>query len=485
MAEKLKLSTTSLADEKYNKLLELFPNIVTEVIEDGKTVRTIDIEKLEQEINISTLHTKYQERYEFSWPDKRKSIELAGKETTNTLRPCREESVNFDETENLYIEGDNLEVLKIIRSTYMGKIKMIYIDPPYNTGKDFIYKDNFNIDKEEYNENSGQYDEDGNRLVQNLESNGRFHTDWLNMIYPRLKVARDLLTDDGVIFISIDDNEVSNLKKVCDEIFGERNFIADFIRKTKSTTNDAKIGLNYQHELLLLYAKNKDNIDLLGGLKDLSNYKNPDNDPNGSWISDNPSVKSGSMETGYYEIINPYTNKKDYPPKGRFWAFSKATMQKHVANGRIVFKEQYKDNERGFIYKRYLKDIKSTLKTFDSLTFTDNKYMNQVATKELLNFGLENYFTYPKGKEYIKEMLVHSTSSNDIILDFFSGSSTTAHAVMELNKEDGGNRKFIMVQLPEKTQEDSEAYKAGYKNICEIAKKRISLVGGGDFRKCS
>lgn len=474
--DKIKLESSNIADENFEKLASLFPNVVTETIVNDRVERAIDVEKLKQEINAHIL-SENEERYNFTWPDKRKSVVLANAPTQNTLRPCIKESKDFDKTENLYIEGDNLEVLKLLRNTYMGKVKMIYIDPPYNTGKDFVYQDNFYINKEEYKEMSGQFDEEGNRLFENTEANGRYHTDWLNMMYPRLKMARDLLTDDGAIFISIDDNEVSNLRKICDEIFGGGNFVADFIRKTKSTTNDAKTGINYQHEMLLCFAKNKNNINLLGGSKDLSNYQNPDNDPNGAWINDNPSAKSGSYETGYFPIKNPYTNKEDYPPEGRFWAFSKNTLQQHINNGRICFKKEYKDNERGFIYKRYLKDLQTTLETFDSLKFTDNKFMNQVATKELKDLELVEYFPYPKGCNFLKEIIIHGSDKNSLILDFFSGSSTTAHAVMQLNAEDGGNRKYIMVQLPEKTPENSEARKAGYSTICEIGKERIRRAG--------
>ena len=474
--DKIKLESSNIVDENFEKLASLFPNVVTETIIDGQLVRAIDKDKLMQEINAYVLEG-LEERYNFTWPDKRKSVVLANAPTRNTLRACKEESKDFDNTENLYIEGDNLEVLKLLRNTYMGKVKMIYIDPPYNTGKDFVYQDNFYINKEEYKEMSGQFDKEGNRLFENTETNGRFHTDWLNMMYPRLKMARDLLTDDGAIFISIDENEVSNLRKICDEIFGGGNFVADFIRKTKSTTNDAKTGINYQHEMLLCFAKNKNNINLLGGSKDLSNYQNPDNDPNGAWINDNPSAKSGSYETGYFPIKNPYTNKEDYPPEGRFWAFSKNTLQQHINNGRICFKKEYKDNERGFIYKRYLKDLQTTLETFDSLKFTDNKFMNQVATKELKDLELVEYFPYPKGCNFLKEIIIHGSDKNSLILDFFSGSATTAHAVMQLNAEDGGNRKYIMVQWPEKTPEDSEARKAGYNTICEIGKERIRRAG--------
>ena len=474
--DKVKLESSNIADENFEKLASLFPNVVTETIVNDRVERVIDVDKLKQEIN-SHVVEGLEERYNFTWPDKRKSVVLANAPTRNTLRACKEESKDFDNTENLYIEGDNLEVLKLLRNTYLGQVKMIYIDPPYNTGKDFVYQDNFYINKEEYKEMSGQFDKEGNRLFENTEANGRFHTDWLNMMYPRLKMARDLLTDDGAIFISIDDNEVSNMRKICDEIFGERNFVADFIRKTKSTTNDAKTGLNYQHEMLLCFAKNKNNINLLGGSKNLSNYQNPDNDPNGAWINDNPSAKSGSYETGYFPIKNPYTNKEDYPPEGRFWAFSKNTLQQHIDNGRVCFKKEYKDNERGFIYKRYLKDLQTTLETFDSLKFTDNKFMNQVATKELKELELVEYFPYPKGCNFLKEIIIHGSDEDSIILDFFSGSATTAHAVMQLNAEDGGNRKYIMVQLPAETPEDSEARKAGYSTICEIGKERIRRAG--------
>lgn len=435
--DKLKMSSVNKINENIEKISNLFPNCLTERIDiNGKIKLAIDFDILKQEL-FSDVVEGSEERYQFTWPDKKKSVLLSNAPIAKTLRPCKEESKNFDTTENIYIEGDNLDVLKLLQETYLNKIKMIYIDPPYNTGNDFIYKDDFSQNVQDYLQNSGQFDENGNRLFKNMETNGRFHTDWLNMIYPRLKLAKDLLRDDGVIFISIDDNEQANLKKICDEIFGESNFVADFIRKTKSTTNDAKIGLNYQHEFLLCYAKNKENINLLGGQKDLSKYKNPDNDPNGAWVSGDPSAKSGKMETGYFAVKNPYTDKEDYPPEGLFWRFSKNTIQKHIDEGRIFFKKEHKENERGFIYKRYLKELKTELRTFDSLKFSTNEYMNQNATKELLNLGLAEYFKYPKGVDFIKKIILHviDINPNDIILDFFSGSATTAHAVMQLNAE--------------------------------------------------
>ncbi len=442
----------------------------------GGVKQVIDFTKLKQMLSNHLLE-EGDEAYEFTWVGKKQAMLEANKPIKKTLRPCKTESKNWDTTENLYIEGDNLEVLKLLQESYLNSIKMIYIDPPYNTGNDFIYNDDFKMSNDEYKDESGEIDEEGNRLFKNNDTNGRFHSDWCSMIYSRLMLARNLLSEDGVIFISIDDNEQENLKNICNEIFGKSNFVMELIRKTKSTTNDAKTGVNIQHESCLVYAKNKENINLLGRQKDSTNYKNPDNDPNGVWISDNPSAKSGTMENGYFAITNPYTGKVDYPPEGRFWLFSQNTIQKHIDEGRICFKRQHKENERGFIYKRYLKDLKTDRKTLDSLVLTDNKFMNQVATKELKSLGLVEYFSYPKGVDFIKEILISGANDNSIILDFFSGSATTAHAVMQLNAEDNGNRKFIMVQLPEECDEKSEAYKAGYKNICEIGKERIRRAG--------
>ncbi|GAA7432822.1 site-specific DNA-methyltransferase [Helicobacter pylori] len=389
---------------------------------------------------------------------------------------------------NAIIIGDNLDCLKLLKSAYSEKIKMIYIDPPYNTkNESFIYPDNFRQDYQrilkevglmEMDENGQEIESESLKFFKNIQGS-RTHSGWLSFMLPRLKLARDLLKEDGVIFISIDDNECANLKLLCDEIFGEDNFVGDFIRKTKSTTNDAKIGLNYQHEFLLCYAKDKNYTNLLGGEKNLENYKNPDNDPNGAWINDNPSAKSGNIRTGWFVVKNPYTGKEDYPPKGMFWRFSQNTLQKHIDEGRICFKKEHKDNERGFIYKRYLKDLKTTQKTFDSLEFSDNGYMNQTATKELLSLGMGEYFTYPKGVEFMKKIILHSTTpnSNDIILDFFAGSGTTAQAVMELNAEDNGNREFILVQIDEEIKEDKS--KSAYdfcKNVLKSAKPVISDI---------
>ncbi len=371
-----------------------------------------------------------EEGYGLDFVGKKIALNQAFKKNNKILKPLNEST-----SKHILIKGDNLDALKILKQSYSEKIKMIYIDPPYNTKNDsFIYSDDFSQSNEEILKTL-DYSKEKLDYIKNLFGS-KCHSGWLSFMYPRLLLAKDLLKQDGVIFISIDDNECAQLKLLCDEIFGEGNFVGDFIRKTKSTTNDAKIGLNYQHEFLLCYAKNKEFVNLLGGEKNLENYKNPDNDPNGAWINDNPSAKSGNMKTGYFGVTNPYTNKVDYPPVGMFWRFSQNTIQKHIDEGRICFKKKHKDNERGFIYKRYLKDLKTTKKTFDSLVFTDNLYMNQVATKELLNLGMGEYFTYPKGVDFIAKIVEHATEKGDIILDFFAGSGTTAHAVLESNKSD-------------------------------------------------
>ena len=458
------------------KIRELFPNCVTERInKEGNLEHAIDFDMLKQELSDHVVDG-LQERYQFTWPDKRKAILAANAPINKTLRPCREESVDFDNTENLYIEGDNLEVLKLLQETYLGKVKMIYIDPPYNTGKDFVYNDDFKQSAWEYIENSGQFDKEGNRLVTNTESNGRFHTDWLNMIYPRLKLAKDLLSEDGVLCISMDENEEVNLIKLCNEIFGIKNFIGDVIRKTKTMTADNGNGFNMQHEILLIYAKNRLKFNLKGEEKSFSNYSNPDNDPNGEWCSGDPSAKSGGNTT-YFGIENPYTKKVDFPPSGRYWAFSKSTFDKYVSCGKIKFKQSYSENERGFIFKRYKNSMSILTEPVNSLFAIENDFMNQSATTELKSLFDESIFSYPKPVLFINKIIKYADTNDSIILDFFSGSATTAHAVMQLNAEDGGKRKFIMVQLPEVCVENSEAYKAGYKNICEIGKERIRRAG--------
>ncbi len=407
----------------FEKNLEVFnryfPGCLS-VENDGKL--TLDVGRLKA--LLGDFSEIKEEGYGLDFVGKKIALNQAFKKNNKILKPLNEST-----SKHILIKGDNLDALKILKQSYSEKIKMIYIDPPYNTKNDnFIYSDDFSQSNEEVLKTL-DYSKEKLDYIKNLFGS-KCHSGWLSFMYPRLLLAKDLLKQDGVIFISIDDNECAQLKLLCDEIFGEGNFVADFIRKTKSTTNDAKTGVNYQHEFLLCYAKNKEFVNLLGGEKNLENYKNPDNDLNGAWINDNPSAKSGNIKTGYFGVTNPYTNKVDYPPVGMFWRFSQNTLQKHIDEGRICFKKKHKENERGFIYKRYLKDLKTTQKTFDSLIFSDNCYMNQVATKELLSLELAEYFSYPKGVDFMAKIVEHATEKGDIILDFFAGSGTTAHAVM-------------------------------------------------------
>jgi adenine-specific DNA-methyltransferase len=475
--KKLPLYTPDLTNKNYSALASLFPNAITEKIdENGTVIRAIDADVLAQEINTHVVSGK-EERYQFTWPDKKKAILLANSPIAATLRPCREESVNFDSTENLYIEGDNLDVLKLLRETYLNRVKMIYIDPPYNTGNDFIYEDDFAEESGEFKKRDRQYDEDGNRMVRNLDSNGRFHTDWLNMIYPRLRIARDLLTDDGVIFISIDDNEVENIRKICNESFGEENFITQIIWKKRSTPPNDKI-IGAAHEYIIIYAKNTNAIFL--NLRErtreqIERYKNPDNHKKGPWVPGDlgANIKGGRyVESLYFPIRNPYTNDEHYPPQNGNWRFNKATIDKLMANNEIYFGEDGKGRPK---LKRFLCDVKEGI-TYTSIW--DFVPLNTQGSTEMTGLlGNIAVFDNPKPVGLLKEICKLGSTINDIILDFFSGSATTAHVVMQLNAEDSGKRKFIMVQLPEVCAKDSEAAKVGYKNICEIGKERIRRTG--------
>lgn len=478
--DNLKMHTPNKADENFKKLAELFPNAVTETIdENGVVVRAIDKDVLMQEINTHVVDGK-EERYQFTWPDKKKSVLLANAPINKTLRPCREESVGKDGTpggfdsENLYIEGDNLEVLKLLQETYLGKIKMIYIDPPYNTGNDFVYEDNFAQSTEEYLANSGQFDDEGNRLVPNTESNGRFHTDWLNMIYPRLKIAKDFLSDDGVVFISINDNEVDNLRKVCDEVFGGSNFVSEFIWKSRQNKDNRNVtGVSIDHEYIICYQKTTGLRALKGGERKTEQYSNPDNDPRGPWASANMVglLPAEQRPNCHYDLIDPQTGI-NYGKPEMGWRYDKNTMAKLIAENRILWPATATGRPRK---KSFLSEISEVLPGYSSVV--GNDIYTRTATAELDKIFNKKYFEYPKPVGIIKDFILQSTQKDSIIIDFFSGSATTAHAVMQQNAEDGGHRKFIMVQLPEKTDEKSEAYKAGYKNICEIGKERIRRAG--------
>lgn len=484
--DKLKMQTANKADENFKKLAEMFPNAVTEAIdENGEVVRAIDKDVLMQEISCKVVDGN-EERYQFTWPDKKKSVLLANAPINKTLRPCREESVDFDNTENLYIEGDNLEVLKLLQETYLGKIKMIYIDPPYNTGNDFVYNDDFSVESGVWRVESGDFDEDGNRLVKNLDSNGRFHTDWLNMIYPRLKIAKDLLADDGVIFISIDYCEQVNLRKICDEIFGNNNFVTEFVWKCRNSLQHDEPLVSKQTERILFYVKNRNlwssetgwHLNRIRKPFDATEYKNPDNDPRGPWLSSGKTRNDGRAS---YTVTSPAGVQFTKP-----WIPSPAEFKRWEEEGLIWWGKDGKSIPRK---KSFLKDFKGNAISdilFDEYTDEINGENSIKRTKrweigttesgtkgEKVLFDGKAPFDYPKPWTLIKYFAQIATNADDIILDFFSGSATTAHAVMQLNAEDGGNRKFIMVQLPEETDEKSEAYKAGYKNICEIGKERI------------
>ena len=470
------MQTTNQVDENIKKIAELFPNCLTERLdENGNPEMAIDFDMLRQELSKGIVEGP-EERYQFTWPDKRNAIRLANAPTTDTLRPCREESVDFDNTQNLYIEGDNLEVLKLLRENYLGKVKMIYIDPPYNTGNDFVYNDDFAQTTGDYIHNSGQEDEEGNRLVANTESNGRFHTDWLNMIYPRLKVAKDLLSEDGVIFISIDDNEVENLKKVCNEVFGESNYKSQIAWQKRYTRSNNTIDFTTVVEHILVYSRSGQFVvNLLPRTDEADNrYSNPDNDPRGSWKGAsflNPATPSQRPNL-CYPITNPNTGEITYNTD-HAWRRSKEVYDQLQNEGKLYW---------GIDGKSKVPSIKMFLSEARGLTpinFWDQEYAGNTdnGSAELFDLMQTKVFDFPKPVKLLKRVLEHGTSKDSVILDFFSGSATTAHAVMQLNAEDGGNRKFIMVQLPETTDEKSEAYKAGYKNICEIGKERIRRAG--------
>ncbi len=480
--EKLKLHTPDFTEANIAKLADLFPNCVTENSDaQGQVKRAIDFDLLKQELS-SAIVEGPQERYQLNWPGKREALLTANAPIAKTLRPCREESVDFDVTQNLYIEGDNLDALKLLQETYLGKVKMIYIDPPYNTGNDFIYEDDFAEDSESYLQRSNQKDEAGNRLVANNESNGRFHSDWLSMMYPRLKLARNLLRDDGVIFISIDDGEVGNVRKAADEIFGESNFVANIIWQKKfARANDATY-FSTMHDHILCFAKNSKlngdrtfwELKLLPRTDDIPDgYSNPDNDPRGYWTSVVLSAKSGT-EKLIYEIKTP-TGRSCFPPDGRYWSVNKEKLETLVEDNRIWFGKNGDGTPR---LKTFLSEVQNGLRP-NTIWLHQDVGHNQEGRQEVKRlFDDKGYFDSPKPVRLLKTILsIVSDESEFIALDFFAGSSTTAHAVMQLNAEDGGNRKFIMVQLPEICDEKSEAFKAGYKTIAEIGKERIRRAG--------
>ena len=474
--DKLRMQSSNGVEDNITKIAQLFPDCVTETVDErsGLPKHLIDFEKLKQNLSDSVMSERA-ERYQFTWPDKSKAILLANSPINATLRPCREDSVDFDNTQNLYIEGDNLDVLKCLKETYLHKVKMIYIDPPYNTGNDFVYEDDFAQSSEEYLANSGQFDEQGNRMFTNAESNGRFHTDWLNMIYPRLKVARDLLTDDGVIFISIDDNEVENLRKVCDEVFGEQNFVATLIwERAFAPKNDAKF-ISSSHDYIVMCAKRIENFKI-GRLERTqeanARYSNPDNDPRGVWTSGDMLVKTYNKSCDY-PITTP-SGKIVNPVPGRCWRFSEESFLEKVEDNRIWFGPEGNGVPR---VKRFLSELKFEGMAPTSILFHKEVGHSQEGSKEVTAlFGDKGVFDGPKPVRLLQRLLtLANLDDNSIILDFFSGSASTAHAVMKMNVEKDKHCSFVMVQLPEHISEKKK--EQGYETVCEIGKERIRRAG--------
>lgn len=477
--DKLKMQSRDVVGGNVEKIAALFPHCVTERIgKDGTAELAIDFDKLRAELSNDALEDG-EERYQFTWPDKRAASRLANEPVNLTLRPCREESVDFDTTENLYIEGDNLDVLKVLRETYLGRVKMIYIDPPYNTGNDFVYNDDFAQGKDDFEQGSGLFDADGNQTIdpmqRNTEANGRFHTDWLNMIYPRLKVARDVLSDDGVIFISIDDNEQDNLRKVCDEIFGGRNFVAQLIwERAYSPKNDAKFVSN-SHDYIIMYAKNIDSFKI-GRLERTeeanARYSNPDNDPRGPWKPSDMSVKTYNKESDY-PITTP-SGRIVEPPAARCWRLSRNAFRERLADNRIWFGS---DGNSVPCIKRFLSELKFDGMAPTSILFYKEVGHSQEGAKEVVAlFGDKGVFDGPKPVRLMQRLITLANLNDDsIVLDFFSGSASTAHALMKSNSEKNTHCKFILVQLPEPVSEVKK--NQGFSNICKIGEERIRLAG--------
>ena len=486
--DKLRMESPDMTAQNIERIAALFPNCITEMLDEEHSTpekkvykRAVNFELLKQMLSPDVVDGD--EAYEFTWVGKKAAIVEANKPIRKTLRPCVAESKDWDNTENLYIEGDNLEVLKLLQESYLGKVKMIYIDPPYNTGNDFIYADDFMRSQEEENEQMGMYDEEENRLFKNTDTNGRFHSDWCSMIYSRLMLARNLLTEDGVIFISIDDNEVDNLKKICDEVFGAVNYVATFPWRKRTAKSDVPFGVSQDYEYILCFAKSSNFVASVDG-KERKYYETPDFAGRPWRVHDlTKQTTASERPNSYFTIVNP-KNGEEYPANpNATWRITVDTIEDYLAQNRIVFPGDYEFLKISKPVLRYWKedDMKKAGDKFGKVAVStklpDNIGMSQDGTKEITNLLGTKAFSFPKPTVLIKYLISTSTEEGDFILDFFSGSATTAHAVMQLNAEDGGHRKFIMVQLPEKCDEASEAYKAGYKNICEIGKERIRRAG--------
>ncbi len=467
---KMKMESTNLTAQNIEKIGALFPNCITETIdENGNPKKAINFELLRQMLSDDLIDGD--EAYEFTWVGKKASIVEANKPIRKTLRPCPEESVDWDTTENLYIEGDNLEVLKLLQESYLGAVKLIYIDPPYNTGSDFVYRDNYQQAKSDYNEQLGLFGEDGEHLFKNTDSNGRFHSDWCSMIYSRLLLARNLLSQDGVIFISIDDHEQENMKKICDEIFGSENFLAQVIWERAYSPVNLKKHFSESHDYIICYAKNI-NETICNGLPRSNEandrYSNPDNDPRGDWKSSDLSV-GPVVQSKVYEITTP-SGRKVLPPSGYCWRLDRKKFDEYVKDNRIWFGP---DGNNVPSIKRFLSEVKQGMTPMTIWKYTEVGHSQDASQNLKKLFDGKAYFDYPKSVDLIKRCLQLYTDKNCIVMDFFAGSSTTAQAVMQLNADDGGKRKYILVQLPEKTDEKTIAYKDGYYTICDIGKERI------------
>ena len=470
--DKMKQQTPDLTAQNVDRIAALFPNCITESRdENGKLKRAVNFDLLRQMLSGEVVEGD--EAYEFTWVGKKAAIVEANRPIRKTLRPCPEESVNWDTTENLYIEGDNLEVLKLLQESYLGKVKMIYIDPPYNTGNDFIYRDNFAVSQQEWSAESGEWSEDGERLFRNTDSNGRFHSDWCSMIYSRLLLARNLLTDDGVIFISIDDCEYDNLKKICDELFGTRNYVGTILWKKKTNGNNMGF-LPPVHDYILCFARNISAVSDMGyPVTDdfiAKSFSNPDDDPRGPWtVTD----LSANHKGPYFPITNPKNGAVHYPPDGRYWVFNEEEVKRRINDGRIIFGRsgEGKPVQKVFAANRKFGKIRAE-------SWWSDKGMNADATAELAElFGKSKLFTHPKPSKLLYNIIKISTEKDDLILDFFAGSSTTADAIFQLNAEDGGKRKSILIQLPELCEAGSVAYEEGYETITELGKERIRRAG--------
>lgn len=470
--KKLRMHTPNLTDENVSRIRELFPSCVTEAQgECGRVKLVVDFDQLRQELSESIVEGP-QERYHLNWPGKREALIAANAPIAKTLRPCREESVDFDTTKNLFIEGDNLDALKLLQETYLGKVKMIYIDPPYNTGNDFIYDDDFAEDADAFLKKSNQKDEKGNRLIANTSANGRFHSDWISLIYPRIKLAKQLLEEDGLIFVSIDDVEIDNLKKVFEEIFGRENFIGTFVWKSRvSEDTRAVSGLSTDHEYIVCYT-NSNYASLRGSEKDLDKFKNPDDDPRGAWRSaDMTGLATRDKRPNlHYDLIDPDTGiNYGCPPKG--WRFEPSTMATKIKERRILWPSTPEGRPR---QKLFLNEIESVFKNISSV-ITDVSTGD--GTREVNSLIGNGIFSFPKPTRLIEILLEQATNKDSIVVDFFAGSASTAHAILKKNAEDSGNRRYILVQLPEPCAEGSESRREGYQTIADISKERIRRAG--------